>query len=82
MRGKSMIALFVYMALTGCASDGDTEYAKSMLNPNPDTVEDRVDIHSTIDAVYCGQTGFAKFHESKRYFTFTCKDHGVFRVPK
>lgn len=80
------VLTFLLGSLVACSNMEYNEQhdpiAKSMANPKESVVEQRMELTSSLDAVYCAQTGFSKFHESKHYYTFTCKDFGVFRIPK
>lgn len=76
---KLIIALLSTLVLAGCA--GTPEH-KSMPNPNSDVVSSRVDITQDLNNSYCEMSGFTRFSESKKYYTFECKNGGKFRLPK
>ncbi|EKO3929641.1 hypothetical protein GAW91_000224 [Vibrio fluvialis] len=77
---KPLIALTIAAALAGCSSAPDV--AESMPNPDEHVVSKRVDISQELNASYCDMNGFARFHESERYYTFECTTGSKFRVPK
>ena len=79
MKKTCLLTVSLTLLLSACSS---TEYAESMPNPKNEVVESRMEIVQNLDAVYCSQNGFSKFNESTRYYTFTCKDGSVYRVPK
>ncbi|WP_413284229.1 hypothetical protein [Vibrio sp. MA40-2] len=76
---KKLLLPITLALLAGCSS---SEYAESMPNPNKTVVYERVDISQELNASYCEMTGFKRFHESDKYYTFECKDGSKFRVPK
>lgn len=77
---KMVVTLLPIALLAGCSSE--PEYAESMPNPDTNVVYQRVDISQELNASYCEQTGFKRFHESERYYTFECMNTSKFRVPK
>lgn len=65
---KVLLIAITLFVLSGCSTTVET------------TIETSVDISTELSAAYCGQEGFSRFNESRRYYIFTCKDGGVFKI--
>ena len=88
---KNLMMAIVLVMMTGCAAQR-TVYTDPMAEVLPSarvsdkladkeaTVGSSVDISMDLSASYCGQDGFIKFSESKRYYLFTCKDGSKFKI--